>query len=123
MKAGQLSYFNNPEWPRLSPRAFIVWSALLCRAIPVLGLVSISQDEIRRMTGIGGKDTVRRGLDELLDKGYVKVMDSGHAGHHPFLYSLVLRGRNELMSEVPQQEIVEGLMRMFSREFGGDDSK
>lgn len=123
MKAGQLTYFTNPAWPRISPRAYMVWSALLCRSIPAVGLVSLSQDEIRRMTGIGGKDTVRRGLKELFDKGYVEQVDTGRAGHDPFLYRLLLRGKNEVMSEVPQREILEGLERMFSREFGGLDDK
>jgi len=122
MKAGQLTYFTNPDWPRLSPRAYMVWSALLCRAIPAVGLVILSQDEIRKMTGIGGKDTVRRGLQELFDKGYVELVDTERAGHHAFLYRLLLRGKNEVMSEVPQREILEGLEQMFSREFGELDA-
>ena len=57
-----LFYFSDPERPNLSSRAFMVWSALLSRVVPIAGLSSISHTEIRKMTGIGSNDTVRKSI-------------------------------------------------------------
>lgn len=83
------TYFNEPGWPRLSLRSFMVWTVLVSKAAPVVGITSLSHNRIRRMTGIGSNATVARGLDELINKGYLRVLDIGGVHSHPTVYRLL----------------------------------
>ena len=84
-----MEYFENVDWPRISARAFTVWSALLFKRIPVVNISSVSFREIKEMTGIGSKATVGRGLDELIEKGYVQMLPLPGANNQPNVYRLL----------------------------------
>jgi len=82
-------YFFEPGWPRLSPRSFLVWAALVFKSVPVVGISSVSRERIRSMTGIGSNVTVSRSLFELLSKGYIRELLVDGAQSHPAVYHLV----------------------------------
>lgn len=86
-------YFSEEGWPRLSSRSFLVWAALLSRAVVAVNIASVSYRELMGMTGIGSKATVSRSILELLDKGYISRIPVPRSGSAPDLYRLLLVSR------------------------------
>jgi len=83
------NYFLEPGWPRLAPRSFLVWSALVFEAAPVICVASVSFGGLRKLTGIGSNRTVSRGIEELIEKGYVRELDVGGGGNRSRVYQLL----------------------------------
>jgi len=69
------SYFADPGWPRLSPRALVVWAAFCNYAAPELGVVRASYRGVMKWTGHTSIETVKRAIRELIDKGYLEELD------------------------------------------------
>ena len=104
-------YFFEPYWPRLKPRAFMVWSALLFKAVPMMGISSVSYDKIRVITGTGSNATIGKGISELIEKGYIRVLELGGARNQPTVYQLLhhhFKGPYDCGSEGKMSDLVCG---------------
>ena len=85
-------YLQRNDWPPLTARGFLVWAALGGRAVPMVGIASVSHEQLRTMTKARSKSTVQRGLAELIEKGYIaRVEIPNHRHHLPFTYHLLRR--------------------------------
>ena len=125
LKSAMLEYFDRSDWPRLTPRAFMVWAALLGQAAPLVGITAPSWNQIRKMTGLGSKSTVQKGLAELFAKGYIeKVHLPKESNNVPDAYRLLRRGKNEANASGPELkkmqcicDTIDGVIRKEERKF------
>jgi hypothetical protein len=83
-------YWQREDWPRLSSRGFVVWTALWARAVPLLGIVSASHEQLRVMTKSRSKATIKLGVEELVAKGYIaRIATRGHRPQNPWTYRML----------------------------------
>ncbi len=107
-------YFESPVWPALSPRGFVVWAALLSRAIPVVGISSGSYEDLRRDCKLGSKRTVQVAVAELVEKGYVEALEVGGASNRARAYRLLRSGRDFCGGRMGEDSGLASLGRMLN---------
>jgi hypothetical protein len=81
-------YFQDPSWPRLKARSFAVWVALLSRNIAFVNFAPVSYREIASMTG-HSRDTVSRGIRELIELGYLARLPGDGRRNIPSCYNML----------------------------------
>jgi hypothetical protein len=85
-------YLNGEQWPPLSARAFQVWTAMWAKAIPRLGIVHVSHEQLRKMSRARSKGTVQTALRELMAKGYVlRIVPREYKPQDPWTFRMLLQ--------------------------------
>jgi DNA-binding Lrp family transcriptional regulator len=83
-----VQYFHDPSWPRLKARSFTVWVAVLTRNVAFVNFAPVSYREIAAMTG-HSRDTVSRGIQELIEQGYLARLPGDGRRNIPSCYNML----------------------------------
>ena len=85
-------YFQREDWPRLSGRGFMVWTALWAKSVPTMGISGASHEVLRKMTKARSKATIKSAVEELVEKGYIaRIVTREYRPQYAWTYRMLRR--------------------------------